>query len=101
MQAEMVFVPEVTSPFAVVRKLIEHIQALPERDYPPASDLDFCIVKSLGEENGFYQLAVPEERAILIALKKLKAGPRTAHYGWRLYKRYRSTGAWDASAISY
>jgi len=101
MQAKMSFAAELTSPFAAVRKLIAHIQDLPDRDFPPTSDLDFCIVKSLGEENGFHQLAAPEERAIWAAMKKLKAGPRTAHYGWRLYKRYRSTGAWDAAAISY
>jgi len=84
-----------------VEKLISHIKALPERDSLPATDLKICIVKSLAEENGFEALKAPEEFAIFQAMKNLKVGPRTAHYGWRLYKRYRSTGDWDAASISY
>lgn len=87
--------------FKAVQALIDHIQALPDRDVPPASDHNFCIVKSLAEENGFLEYRAPEEFAVSDALKGLKVGPRTAHYGWRLYKRYRSTGAWDAGAINY
>jgi len=87
--------------FKAVQTLIDYIQALPDRDFIPATDLNYCIVKSLAEENGFYRLTAPEERAILRAMKNLKVGPRTAHYGWRLYKRYRATGAWDPAAISY
>jgi len=87
--------------FKAVNRLIDHIQALPNRDFPPASDHDFCIVKSLAAENGFRTLKAPEEFAISKAMRDLRVGPRTAHYGWRLYKRYRSTGDWDAAAISY
>ena len=87
--------------FKAVQALIDHIQSLPDRDSPPASDHTFCIVKSLAEENGFTEYRVPEELAISNAMKELRVGPRTAHYGWRLYKRYRSTGSWDAGAINY
>ena len=85
----------------VVETLIRSIKALPDRDFPPASDLQDCIVKSLAEENGFSALKAPEEFAIFEAMKNLRVGPRTAHYGWRLYKRYRTTGDWDAGAVSY
>lgn len=87
--------------FKAVQALIDHIQSLPDRDVPPASDHSFCIVKSLAEENGFTEYRAPEELAISKAMKKLRVGPRTAHYGWRLYKRYRSTGDWDTGAINY
>ena len=87
--------------FKAVEKLISHISALPDRDFVPASDIEHCIVKSLAEENGFQAFKAPEELAVSEAMKSLKVGPRTAHYGWRLYKRYRSTGDWDAAAISY
>ena len=85
----------------VVETLIRSIKALPDRDFPPASDIDYCIVTSLAEENGFSAFKAPEEFAIFEAMKNLRAGPRTAHYGWRLYKRYRTTGDWDVSAVSY
>ena len=87
--------------FKAVKRLIDHIQALPDRDFPPASDHNFCIVKSLAAENGFRTFKAPEEFAIFRAMRDLRVGPRTAHYGWRLYKRYRATGDWDAAAISY
>ena len=87
--------------FKAVEKLISHITALPDRDFLPASDIQHCIVKSLAEENGFRVFNAPEEFAVSEAMKTLRVGPRTAHYGWRLYKRYRSTGDWDAAAISY
>lgn len=87
--------------FKAVEKLISYIRALPDRDFIPASDIEYCIVKSLAEENGFGSFNAPEEFAVSEAMKSLKVGPRTAHYGWRLYKRYRSTGDWDAAAISY
>ena len=87
--------------FKVVEALIEHIKALPNRDFLPASDHEFCIVKSLAEENGFNGYRASEEFAVSEAMKNLNVGPRTAHYGWRLYKRYRSTGDWDVAAISY
>lgn len=85
--------------FKVVQRLVDHIQALPDRDGAPTSDFDF--VKSLAEENGFQEYRFPEEFAISAAMKDLDVGPRTAHYAWRLYKRYRSTGDWDAGAINY
>ena len=88
-------------PFKAVYALVDLITALPDRDTPPASDHNFCIVKSLAEENGFRILRTPEEFAIFRAMKDLKVGPRTAHYGWRLYKRYRTTGIFDAGAINY
>lgn len=88
-------------PFKAVYALVDLITALPDRDAPPASDHNFCIVQSLAEENGFRVLRTPEEFAISAAMKDLKVGPRTAHYGWRLYKRYRTTGTFDAGAINY
>lgn len=87
--------------FKAVYSLVDLIMALPDRDAPSASDHNFCIVKSLAEENGFRVLRTPEEHAISAAMQELKVGPRTAHYGWRLYKRYRTTGDWDAGAVSY
>ena len=90
-----------SAPFKAVYALIDLITALPDRDDPPASDHDFCIVKSLAEENGFRVLRTPEEYAIFAAMKDLRVGPRTAHYGWRLYRRYRTTGTFDAAAINY
>lgn len=87
--------------FKAVQVLIDHINALPERDVSPVMNNNFCIIKSLAEENGFQDFHLPEERAVSAAMKDLKVGPRTAHYGWRLYKNYRSTGDWNARSVSY
>lgn len=88
-------------PFKAVYALVDLITALPNKDTPPASDYNGCIVKSLAEENGFQALRTPEEFAIFAAMKDLNVGPRTAHYGWRLYRRYRITGAFDSDVINY
>ena len=92
---------EAQSRFPAVQRLIKEINALPKRDSSPDEGTAEFIVQSLAHENGFKGLWTPEERAIGAALIQLQLGPRAAHYGWRLYKRYRATACWDVDRIEY
>lgn len=91
----------VHSCFPATQKLISIIQDLPDHDTSIDEDTARFVVKSLAFENGFENLWTPEERSVDNALTKLQVGPRTAHYGWRLYKRYRASGGWDVDLIGY
>ena len=91
----------VKSGFPIVQKLIQAIEALPQRDYSKDPETAEFVMQSLAHENGFQGLWTPEERAMGSAFITLRLGPRAAHYGWRLYKRYRATGAWDVDRLGY
>lgn len=90
-----------TSGFPVVNKIAEAIEAQPVRDHAQNDNQARQIVTSLAEENGFFNLWTPEERAVAAALRRLRCGPRAAYYGWRLYRRYRQSGDITQDAVSY
>ena len=92
---------DVNSRFPAVQKLIAAINALPVRDRSQDAQTAEYVMQSLAHENGFQGLWTPEERAVGSAFITLRLGPRAAHYGWRLYKRYRATGAWDVDRVGY
>ena len=93
--------PAPTSGFPVVNQICAAIDDQAVRDYAPTDITAKIIVSSLAEENGFFDLWSPEERAVSAALRRLSCGPRAAHYGWRLYRRYRQSGDIAADAVSY
>ena len=87
--------------FPVVTKIVEAIRAQPLRDRAMGEVAAAYIVKSMAEENGFPAFQTPEERAVSSALQQLSCGPRSAHYGWRLYRRYRQGGDIAVDAVRY
>ena len=87
--------------FPVVTKIVEAIKAQPLRDRAMGEVAAAYIVKSMAEENGFPAFQTPEERAVWAALRRLNCGPRSAHYGWRLYKSYRHGGQVDTETVTY
>lgn len=91
----------IESVFPVVKKLLAAIEALPQRDWSPTVQEAISIVDAMGKEAGFTWLWTPEERAVASALKRVFSGPRTAHYGWRLYTRYRQGGGLIAADVTY
>lgn len=91
----------VTSGFPVVKKLIAAIRELPNRDWSNTIWAASYAVHSLGSEAGFGDSQTSEERAVASALKQIFCGPRTAHYGWRLYARYRQGGPLNPLNITY
>lgn len=93
--------PKTDNNFPVVSKIAAAIEARPGRDSAASESQARAIVKSLAEENGFHNLWTPEERAIGAALERLSCGPRSAHFGWRLYRRYRQSGTIGVEAVSY
>lgn len=93
--------PMQDSGFPAVAKIVAAIEAQPSRDYAPIEAQVEFIVLSVAEENGFLDLWTPEERAVCTALQRLSCGPRSAHYGWRLYARYRQGGDVDVRDVSY
>lgn len=93
--------PKRNSGFPAVNSIVAAIEAQPSRDHAPNDSKARFIVTSIAEENGFFDLWTPEERAVSAALRRLCCGPRTAHYGWRLYARYRQSGDAGISDVSY
>jgi len=91
----------VKSGFPVVDKLIAVIRDLPNRDWSKSIFDASYAVSALGREEGFGWTRTPEERAVAAALKRIFCGPRTAHYGWRLYARYRQGGQLNPLNITY
>ena len=89
------------SGFPAVNDIIAAIEAQPSRDYAPSDTKVGFIVTSIAEENGFHDLWTPEERAVCAALQRLSCGPRSAHYGWRLYAHYRQSGDLGLGHVSY
>lgn len=89
------------SDFPIISQITAAIEARPGRDYAASHIQSRAIAISLAEENGFRNLRSPEERAVSSSLQALLCGPRSAHYGWRLYRRYRQTGTIGVEAISY
>lgn len=87
--------------FPTVDKLIAVIQDLPHRDWSNTIMGASYAVNALGQEAGFDRHKTPEERAVASALKRIFCGPRTAHYAWRLYARYRQGGQLSARNITY
>ncbi len=87
--------------FPAINKIIEAIKAQPMRDHALGDVAADYIVKSMAEENGFYNLLTPEERAFANMLRRLAVGPRAAHYGWRLYARYRQSGHIALESVNY
>lgn len=87
--------------FPVVSQITAAIEERTGRDYAPSHIQARAIVTSLAEENGFLNLWTPEERAVSSSLQALLCGPRSAHYGWRLYRRYRQSGTIGVEAVSY
>lgn len=91
----------VKTPYPIVRRLIEAIGNLPNRDWSNTIwDANYAV-HALGKEAGFVWIRTSEERAVATALKQIYCGPRTAHYGWRLYARYRKGGLTTPLNISY
>ena len=90
-----------TSRFPVVNELIQAIKNLPIRDWANTVEQTTKAVVYMADENGFKTRTTPEERAVASALKKIFCGPRTAHYGWRLYMRYRQGGRLNPLNITY
>jgi len=91
----------VTSGFPVVDRVIAAIRDLPYRDWSNSIWDASYAVHSLGKEAGFAWIRTSEERAVASALKQIFCGPRTAHYGWRLYARYRQGGLLNPLNITY
>lgn len=89
------------SAFPAINKIVEAIKAQPMRDHALGDVAADYIVKSMAEENGFANLLTPEERAFAAVLRRLAVGPRAAHYGWRLYAKYRQSGHIAVEAVSY
>lgn len=87
--------------FPVANKLIAVIRDLPHRDWSNSTLDASYAVSALGKEAGFGWTRTPEERAVASALKQIFCGPRTAHYGWRLYARYRQGGQLNPLNITY
>lgn len=92
---------DVKSAFPVVKKLIVAIRNLPHRDWSNTIWDASYAVHALGTEAGFGRIHTSEERAVASALKQIFCGPRTAHYGWRLYARYRQGGPLNPLNITY
>jgi len=90
-----------SSGFPIVNKIAAAIEGQLDRDIAPSDMQARIIVTSLAEENGFFNLWAPEERAVAAALRRLSCGPRSAHYGWRLYSRYRQSGDLGSEGVSY
>jgi len=90
-----------SSGFPIVNMISAAIEAQTGRDRASSVIQARIVVTSLAEENGFFNLWAPEERAVAAALRRLSCGPRAAHYGWRLYSRYRQTGDLAAEGVSY
>ncbi len=91
----------ISSPFPAAQNIAVQIAALPERDWSLSVQEAGIIVSAMAAENGFAWLWTPEERAVAAILKSLFSGPRTAHYGWRLYARYRDRGVVDTDGVGY
>jgi len=89
------------SSYPVVNKLVAIIDELPNRDRANSLQASRYAVHALAEEAGFYRLRTPEEKAIASALEDIFCGPRSAHYGWRLYARYRQCGQLNPLNITY
>ncbi|WP_026942779.1 hypothetical protein [Hellea balneolensis] len=87
--------------FPAITKIIEAIKAQPMRDHALGDIAADYIVKSMAEENGFANLLTPEERAFATMLRRLAVGPRAAHYGWRLYAKYRQSGDIALESVNY
>ena len=90
-----------TSGFPVVNQISDAIEAQPYRDQALNDTEARIIVTSAAEENGFFDVWTPEGRAVWAALRRLNCGPRSAHYGWRLYKSYRHGGQVDTETVTY
>jgi len=90
-----------SSGFPIVNKITAAIEAQIARDYAPSDMQARIIVYSVAEENGFFNIWGPEERALTAALRRLSCGPRSAHYGWRLYARYRQRGELGPEGVRY
>lgn len=87
--------------FPAINKIVDAIKSQPMRDHALGDVAADYIVKSMAEENGFYDLLTPEERAFANMLRRLSVGPRAAHYGWRLYARYRQSGNIALDSVNY
>lgn len=85
----------------VVAELIDVLEALPERDRARSSFDSRYAVHALAEESGFYHIKTPEEKAVASAMEDIFCGPRSAHYGWRLYACYRQCGQLNPLNITY
>ena len=91
----------VNSNFSVVNRLIAAIRDLPQRDWSGSTLGASYAVNALGQEEGFSGNHTPEERAVATALKRIFCGPRSAHYAWRLYARYKESGQLNPLNITY
>ena len=89
------------SGFPVVNKLVAILEALPGRDRAKTQYNARYAVHALAEECGFHSLRTPEEKEIASAMERIFCGPRSAHYGWRLYARYRQCGELNPLNITY
>ena len=87
--------------FPAINKIVEAIRAQPQRDRAPGDIAANYIVRAMAEENGFITLWTAEEKAFAKMLRSLAVGPRAAHYGWRLYAKYRQSGHIAVDAVAY
>jgi len=84
-----------------VQKIERLITDIPSRDKAANKTQSFRIIKSLAEENGIHNFDDIQTKTIAAVLCENLAGPRTAHYVWRIYRSYRTTADWGEERISY